>query len=305
LRRGIAGLLCSHHAQPRTKFLTVLGHGIAHIRLRTHCEARGITLADLEGKWITVPTSPNITRPDDVAELVAEYRDFNPDLIFVDTLTRATAGVDINSPQAGSAVAEGASWLAQELDATVVLIGHPPLSGRDTTLGSTLVPDHAYFNWSVTFDKVSGVVNIHLRNMKDGPDDFDVQFKRVMQGSVPAIVDCTQSGKPTKAPKTRSARELKKAAWQTAVADAIHDYWDEGHTEHASAPTLAEILMRDEDEDEEANKRESILRRLERGVRDALQPLAVCDKHGVAVCNPVRFKTWEQIEPLGFATPSP
>ena len=282
------------------------GHGIAHIRLRKHCEARGLKLADLEGKWITVPASPNITRPEDVAELVAEYRDFKPDIVFVDTLTRATGGVDINSPQAGSAVAEGASFLAEQFDATVVLIGHPPLSGRDTTLGSTLIPDHAYFNWTIKFDKGSNLVTVHLRNMKDGPDDFDVNFKRVMVAAeprpVPAIVDCAPGEKPARPVKARSAREIEREQWRTAVADAIRVYNGEAHG-HAGVSEIADIMMRDEGNDERENKRESTIRRLERGVRDKLKILAVCDASGAPVTSPIKFKTWDEIAHLGLGTP--
>jgi len=279
------------------------GHGLAKQRLAACCKERGITLADIEGQWVTVPNSPNITEPADIAELVEEYSDFAPSLVFVDTLTRATAGVDINSPQAGSAVTEGAIRMAEAFNATVVLIGHPPLAGGERTLGSVLIPDHAFFNLGVQFDKGSGIATLHLIHMKEGPDDFSVHFKRVMVDDVPVLTDCAAGEKPLHAKAKLTETELKRQNFRRQVADAIRSHVEREGDSRVNTVTLAAYMTEGEPQDTRGNAEESLVRRMQRQAGKALRQLVVCDRRGEPVTNPILFKAWSEIAGLSLTTP--
>ena len=271
------------------------GHGIAKIRLQRHLEARGKTLDDIEGHWITCPVSPNLTKPSDIAEIIEEYRDFDPDLVFVDTLTRATAGVDINSPQAGTDVTEGSLQLATGFNATVGLIGHPPLSGGERTLGSVLIPDHAFFNWLIEFDKASGIVTQRLINMKDGPDDFSIYLKIEMVRGVPVVVDCGPDDKKPAAGGKRNKTESENLQFRHDILLAIKDHAATNGGGEILLSDLARWMVRNEAEDHREDAFDTLERRLQRHVPTTLRDLMVSTRRGNTVIKPYRFKKFAEI----------
>lgn len=161
-------------------------HGIWRMRLPKLCEQRNRTIGELDDRWRTLSVAPNLLNLTDIAEIIAEYRQFSPDLIALDTVTRAVPGADINSPAVGVGIVLGMEALASAFDATVVGVTHP---GKDTSrgaIGSKLVEDLSFFVWQIFHE--AGVVRAYIDKMKEGPAEFTVPY-RVQSGIVPVVVD--------------------------------------------------------------------------------------------------------------------
>ena len=69
-------------------------------------------------------------------EMIQAYREFGPDLIFIDVLTRVVAA-DINAPETGMRVMQAVYALAAPFGATVVIAHHPGLNSSGRPMGSS------------------------------------------------------------------------------------------------------------------------------------------------------------------------
>lgn len=161
-------------------------HGIWRMRLPKLCDQRNRTIGELDDRWRTLSIAPNLLNPADIAEIVAEYRQFSPDLIALDTITRAVPGADINSPAVGVGIVLGMEALASAFNATVLGITHPGKDASRGAIGSKLVEDLSFFVWQVSHE--AGVVRAWIDKMKEGPAEFAVPY-RVETGGVPVVVD--------------------------------------------------------------------------------------------------------------------
>jgi AAA domain len=62
-------------------------NGVAKTRLPAACKARGTQLAEIDAHWRTETETLDLLSETDRAELIEAYREFAPDLIFIDVLT--------------------------------------------------------------------------------------------------------------------------------------------------------------------------------------------------------------------------
>jgi hypothetical protein len=159
-------------------------HGIKTSRLPAACKQRGIGIEALDDLWRTFPASPGLMAPAEIDELIARCReeDFSPDIIVIDTLTRAIAGFDINAPATGAGLIIGMERLGAAFDAAVVAVTHP---GKDTdkgAIGSSLIESLAFAIWRVDLD--GEAVFAEVQKMKDGPAEFSVPFKVTWLGKL-------------------------------------------------------------------------------------------------------------------------
>jgi hypothetical protein len=108
--------------------------GVTKHRIPAHCKARGITLESLTGKVAILPCVPLLQKPDQVKQFIAGIRGFNPNIVVIDTLATATAGMDENSSIFGSLLtANGAVGLIRRaFKATVIILAH---EGKDEARG--------------------------------------------------------------------------------------------------------------------------------------------------------------------------
>jgi hypothetical protein len=91
----------------------------------------------ITGDWLDahlrlVGAAPHLMDPKDVAALVLEHRNWNPNLVFLDTLGSAIAGEDINAPSVGTQVGRMAQQMATALRADCWLVHH---TGKDASKG--------------------------------------------------------------------------------------------------------------------------------------------------------------------------
>src|SRR5271165_930474 len=177
-------------------------HGVRTARLPKAREARDMPWDKLDAAWRTEANTFDLLRPEDHAELSAEYAEFSPNSIFVDVLTKV-ANVDINTPQGGAAIMAAAAKLATRFDATVIMAHHPGKDASRGPLGSVLLTALADFAWTVRAK--DNKVWVHVSKMKDGPSDFSVPYGIDMTHGAPVIVDC-EFDRAAKPPSDRAQK---------------------------------------------------------------------------------------------------
>jgi AAA domain len=171
-------------------------NGVAKTRLPAACKARGRPLADIDAHWRTETETFDLLSDTDRAELIEAYREFAPDLIFIDVLTRVVTA-DINAPETGMRVMQSAYALAAPFGATVVIAHHPGLSGSGRPMGSSLFMSLADF--CLTAKHKYGVVSTYVEKMKNGPDGFTVRYKTEF-----VALETDEMGLSTEAPTVRA-----------------------------------------------------------------------------------------------------
>lgn len=173
-------------------------HGIRTSRLPAACRQRGIGIEEIDDLWRTFPASPGLMNNAEIDELIAACRKevFKPDIIGIDTLTRAVPGFDINAPATGTGLILGMERLGAPFNATVVAVTHPGKEDGKGAIGSSLIESLAFAILRVSLD--GEAVFVEVQKMKDGPAEFRIPFKVVWEGpqgevavkqGVPVIVE--------------------------------------------------------------------------------------------------------------------
>jgi hypothetical protein len=218
------------------------GHGIKTRRLPAYCKRQGVSLADLRGKWWTFSSSPNLL---DEVELEAflehcAENDCKPDIVVIDTLTRATGDADICSPSVGSNIVTAMERMAQGFGgATVIGVTHPPKNAKgDAAIGSVQLENLAYAVLRVKREE-DGVVQLTVHAMKDGPADHVISFQVEGGGDEtdepPVVVE-------TGAIAARGAAKAKNALRQQQVLEALATFGTEGASYSQWEEKAAEIF---------------------------------------------------------------
>lgn len=166
-------------------------HGIMTARLPAACKERGKAVAELDECWATFSTAASLVSPPEIDELIHAMRlqGFHPDIISIDTMTRASGGCNINEPAAGTALMLGMERLGRAFDAAVIAVTHPGKDEGRGAIGSSLIENLAYAIWHVSLS--GNGIFATVEKMKDGPADFTKAFKVLNPNEVPVIVDPT------------------------------------------------------------------------------------------------------------------
>jgi hypothetical protein len=149
------------------------------------CRQRGVSIEAIDELWRTFPMSPGLMSNAEIDELIAACREkeFEPDIIGIDTLTRAVAGFDLNAPASGAGLILGMERLGAAFDATVVAVTHPGKDSDIGAIGSSLIESLAFAIWRVILD--GEAVFVEIQKMKDGPGEFSIPFKVVCYARKP------------------------------------------------------------------------------------------------------------------------
>jgi hypothetical protein len=179
-------------------------NGVAKTRLPAACKARDVALEEIDQYWRTETETLDLLSDTDRREMIDAYREFAPDLIFIDVLTRVVTA-DINAPETGMRIMQAVYDLAAPFGATVVIAHHPGLNGSGRPMGSSLFTSLADF--CLTAKHRDGVVSTYVDKMKNGPDGFTVRYKTEL-----VVVDTDEMGQPIEAPTVRAmtAEEAEK-----------------------------------------------------------------------------------------------
>jgi hypothetical protein len=179
-------------------------NGVGKTRLPAASKARGKQLAEIDPYWRTETETFDLLSDSDRADLINAYREFAPDLIIIDVLTRVVTA-DINAPETGMRVMQAAYALAAPFGATVVIAHHPGLNGSGRPMGSSLFT--ALADFCLKAGHKDGVVSTHVEKMKNGGAGFTVRYKTEL-----VTLGTDEMGQPIEAPIVRamSAAELEK-----------------------------------------------------------------------------------------------
>jgi hypothetical protein len=184
-------------------------NGVAKTRLPAACKARGKELKQIDPYWRTETETFDLLSDTDRADLIEAYREFAPNLIFIDVLTRVVTA-DINAPETGMRIMQAVYDLAAPFGATVVIAHHPGHNGSGRPMGSSLFTSLADF--CLIAKHKDGVVSTYVDKMKNGRDRFSVQYKTEL-----LVLEKDEMGLPIEAPTVRAmtAAELEKHKGKT------------------------------------------------------------------------------------------
>jgi hypothetical protein len=151
--------------------------GVAKYRLPKACRVAGIDLKQTDRHWRLEPEEVDICDEQDREDLFQAYRDFAPNLVFVDVMTLAVGGMDINTTKDAIAVRRASQALSRGFGgATVLFVHHPSRKGMSADgSGSNMFKNLADFQLHAFYDK--GVVKVFVKKMKDGQPDRWVFFR--------------------------------------------------------------------------------------------------------------------------------
>jgi hypothetical protein len=282
-------------------------NGIRTARLPALCAQRGKSLDDLTGRWYTMDVTPGLLSEADIAQAIEECREhgFHPDIIVIDTMTRAVPGADISSPAVGTGIINGIEQLARAFGATVIAVTHPGKDASKGSIGSVLVETLAFAIWRVSYNKETSGVRCYVKKMKDGPQDFAV-FGRV-EGGVPVVINMPAGEWATAQetdPKTLEAHRFKGdviACLLGMTGAEITTPILAGQMVHVQIckGSLADGMR------EKATA--AMVRRIQRHIRQGkdkcgiLSDLVVCFADGTPVDDPYTFKPPSEVKALATA----
>ncbi len=187
--------------------------------------------------FVTVPFS--LLTPRDAMDRVAAIRDRVPSgvvLIVIDTLTRASAGANLNDPAEMAKAVAGADYLRAETDAAVLLVHHTGWEG-ERSRGAAVLPDSV--DTEIRVAKEERTLTISCSKQRDEArfPEFTLVLEPIEDSLVLAAPASAGADQPLISAATlRSLRELddisseespvSKQAWATAcsLSRATLDY---------------------------------------------------------------------------------
>jgi hypothetical protein len=163
------------------RVLYVIGEGNAELfgeRIKAWCDARELPLPD--DSFLTVADQPDITKPEDVADLAGIAR---PRLIILDTLSRTMTG-DENSPADMAAYVRGCDRLRQATGAAVVVVHHEGKDASRGPMGHTKL--RGALDTAIRVHPRNGSIWVEMADQRNGPGDLALNFR--LEGKVLTLV---------------------------------------------------------------------------------------------------------------------
>lgn len=187
--------------------------GVGKKRIPAHCAARGIEVGELDALGI-VRAVPLLQSGADVAEFIGAINAFKPNVVVIDTLATATAGMDENSSEFSALLTDNGSIgrIKRHFKASVILVAHEGKSAGKGIRGHSGLLGNVDAAIQVTSE--SPVVRAHVTKMRDGKDGFSL-FARVEPVGVPVPVWVTKETAEGLKPKADSTG--LRAMWIAAL----------------------------------------------------------------------------------------
>ena len=158
---------------------------VCGLRVPVHCKARGINAAELEYRLALVDGVPLLTNPKEVEAFIDRIRPINPEIVVIDTLATASAGLDENSSQMSSLLTANGpvGKIRREFNALIVLIAHEGKTAGKGVRGHSGLMGNVDAALKVT--RKDEMVDITVEKMRDGPDGHHAYFKIELVDGVP------------------------------------------------------------------------------------------------------------------------
>ncbi len=164
------------------------GFGGLNRRLRAWSQHRNVPLN--EAPLHVTQRAVNFGDAQALGELVGEITTLpdKPSLIVVDTLARATPGMDENSAKEVSAFIAACDRLRELFDCTVLIVHHSGHGDKARAKGSIALKGAVDFEARVAIGKQSGTLVIECTKMKDG-EPFDPIYLKFQTVSLTPVGD--------------------------------------------------------------------------------------------------------------------
>jgi hypothetical protein len=152
--------------------------GTAKKRWPAFAQARSIADPD-NIRFAIVPAVPLVSDPAQIEALIGSIKAANakPRIVALDTVARASGGLDENDALAAGLVNAAAGRIRDEFNCNVILVHH---SGKDETKGargSSALAAGTDAVFKVKRDKDNGTVVLHCEKMKDADEPEDIHLK--------------------------------------------------------------------------------------------------------------------------------
>ncbi len=206
-------------AGPARPVLYVAGEGFAGLRQR--CEAWEQCYGVEPGADVRFVTDPiNLMDPTSVADITraCQAAQFAPALVVVDTLHRATPGMDENAAQDVGVAVQQVDRLRHQLNAAVLLVHHTR-KGGDVERGSGALKGAVDTMWLLRDDDGQPVLECHKQ--KDAEAHGPVALLLEPHGT--SLVARRDVGLRI----NRAADPARLSRGQAAILEAMHDLFDD------------------------------------------------------------------------------
>lgn len=181
--------------------------GVGKDRVPAHMQARGIT--DIDDKFAIVRAVPLLHMGEDVHEFIEAVRGFKPDIVVIDTLATATAGLEENSSLFSSLLTDNGpvGVLRAQLGCTVVIIAHEGKSVGKGVRGHSGLLGNVDAAIAVSWEKGAPNGSAFVVKMRDGKDGFSL-FAKVNVVGVPVPEWSTREAHEASQPKAAKDSDL-------------------------------------------------------------------------------------------------
>jgi hypothetical protein len=194
-------------------------YGVGTQRVPAHAAKRKIPLADLRDKLLLIKGVPLLTNDASVDEFITHVEAKMPkvDIIVIDTLATATAGIEENSSKISSLLTDNgaAGRIKNAFNALVIILAHEGKERGRGVRGHSGLEGNVDALLTVTAWK-SGGIDVLVEKMKDGKDGFHVYYKVPPKGSEEIPVPHQTSHEHflflTKEDRARAAKDDKAKA---------------------------------------------------------------------------------------------
>src|SRR5690606_22406249 len=148
------------------------GQAMFGYRAAAWLDHHDMDIASVDNGFRIMETTPNLMKPDSVKAFVGTIResDFKPEVIVIDTFSKATVGGDDNSTKDMAMAVHNAYALANAIDGLVILIDHFGKDAKKGIRGASAKFANADMVGLVT--KTDNLVTLFTDKMKDGEDQL-------------------------------------------------------------------------------------------------------------------------------------
>ncbi len=196
------GLPWQGHATKRCRVLYLATEGIRGYRRRllAWCSNSAIRPELLESRLAFIPHAVPLRQKTEVNELITCFQEYlqnfpddgTPLIIVLDTLFGCAAGVNINAPDAATALIEAIQHIKEEVQANHILVVHH--SGKDKERGMSgnmALKASTELSYHVELDKETKAMTITSDRIKDDEDIVTyLQLEKVIYGDGPRDNSC-------------------------------------------------------------------------------------------------------------------
>lgn len=246
-------------------------HAYRKSRLPAACKQRGLRTKDLRGRFRVCPAVPRLTDPMQVGALIEAYKDFQPNIVVIDTLATASGDVDENDSKFGKLLTSSGpvGRIKRAFNCTVICVHH---SGKDLERGSrghSSIGGNADGMFRITADKEARIVTKLVEKMRDGEDGFSVEYSLTPPGQVPVATKIGRVARHAVADADDLLQEIKAVLVRKGIR---------GERDAITSGRLSRLMLMLEDPtvslegslltSEQEQRRRALEKRVQRSVHD-------------------------------------